>query len=169
MALSALAVLLAAGLALLLLQSGDNIVTAGGARISAARALTETEMVAFPGAQALDGDDTTYWGIDPAPDGSGTGLTTYVIEFAEEQAIVRVGISNGTSTELGRVDAVLWATSIGDLSPGGSSLEQALEDAPGEQTTAFRVTTTTLILALHGVHGDAVNAGIAEILIEVEE
>ncbi len=174
-ALSVVAVLLAAGVGGLILYQTLRTptvvaVTAGGASISGFDALEITALPAPYGeANALDRDESTYWGIGPAPDGPGIIGTSYVIKLAEEQTIVSVGISNGTSTELGRVSGLIWGTSIRDLEQRSPSVvDQLVPNEPGPHTVEFSTRTDQIVLAITGVHDDADTAGVAEILIEVD-
>nr|WHW29239.1 hypothetical protein [uncultured bacterium] len=174
--LSVVAVLLAigvGGLVLYQLQRSLPVVavTNGGALIAKYEALAVTEMAPpFDARRALDRDETTYWGIEPVPDGIGIAGTSYVVKLTEEQQIVSVGISNGTSTELGRVTGVIWGTSIDELEAGGPNVvTQTIPNEPGAHPINFATTTDQIVLALTGVHNDAPNAGIAEILIQVQK
>ena len=175
-ALTTVAVLLAAGLGGLVLYNarstdGPLVVTAGGARVRSFDAFDLTEQdPPFSGDRALDGDENTYWKIVPN-DAEQLGIigTTFRIDLTEEQRIVSVGISNGTLNDLGRVSSLRWATSNEDLSSGSNAVDQAVPDQPSMHTTPYSVTTDVLIVVISGVHDEqARDAGIAEILIEVE-
>lgn len=173
-ALSVIAVLLAAAVGGLLLHEARQspaavALTAGGASISSFDALDATALPApYSEAFALDRNLATYWGIAPGEDGTGIVGTSYVIKLTEAQQIVSVGISNGTSPELGRVSSLLWGTSIDELEQRGSSVvDQIVPDEPGAHRTSFETTTDQIVLAITGVHGEATQVGIAEILIEV--
>ena len=175
-ALSVITVLLAAGVVgLVLYQTQSSLspvtITTGGARIFSYEALASTEMPSPNDASAaVDRNDTTYWGIQPRADGPAIAGTSYVIKLTEEQRIVSVGISNGTSTELGRVTGVLWGTSIDELSERSPLVvEQALPNRAGVFETDFDRDTDQIVLAILGVYDDAPNAGVAEILITVEQ
>lgn len=173
--LSVIAVLLAIGVGVLLIQQARQApsaiaVTAGGAEIAAFDALDSTALPAPYGEQfAVDRNPSTYWGVGAGSDGTGIVGTTYVITLTEEQHIVGVGISNGTSTELGRVSSLLWGTSIPELERRGpSARDQLVPDAPGDSPMlAYDATTDRIAVAITGVHGDPAAVGIAEILIEV--
>ena len=174
-ALSVIAVLLAAAVGGLLFYQTQRgpvpiAVTSGGARILSYDALDSTELPPpFDEAKALDRDDSTYWGVMPAADGTGIVGTSYVIKLAEEQQIVSVGISHGEGTDLGRAAEIIWGTSIDDLeSQDPSIVTQPLPDQPGVFMTPFEMTTDQIVLAIFDVHGDPDMLGIAEILIEVE-
>jgi len=151
-------------------QRSEVARTAGGASILNFNAFDDTEMTApFDESAALDQDETTYWGIQAPANGSVRG-TAYVINFTEEQQVVRVGISNGEQTELGRVSGLNWGTaSAGQSNDMPDFLSQAIPDRPGPFVMDYPVTTDQIVLVLTGAHGDSLNAGIAEILIEVEE
>jgi len=172
--LSVIAVLLAAGLGGLLLYQAQQSpaamrITAGGARIASWDGFDDTELDApYGDALALDRDPRTYWGIGPRTAGSSVIGTSYVIKLTETQRIVEVGISNGTSTDLGRVSGLIWGTSIDELERRGASVvDQRVPDAPGTHKEPFEVETDQIVLAITGVHGDADEVGIAEILIDV--
>ncbi len=175
-ALSVVAALLAAGVIGLVLsqtQSSTGVVatTTGGAVIASYQALPATEMAPpFDAVSAVDRDDTTYWGIEPVPDGTGIVGTSYVIKLTKEQRVVSVGISNGSSTQLGRISGVIWATTIAELEERGPTVvDQLIPNEAGSFTTAFTASTDQIVVAITGVHDDAPNAGIAEILIQIEE
>lgn len=175
-ALSVVAVLLAAGVGGLVLYQAQRTpaavaITAGGARVLSYDALDVTQLAPpFDEVKALDGDDTTYWGVMPAPDGTGIVGTSYVIKLTEAQTVVRVGISNGTSMELGRISGLIWGTSINELDEQGPTVvDQDIPNEPGSHTREYRTTTDQIVLAITGVHDDPARVGIAEILIEVEE
>lgn len=164
--LSVIALALAAVLGgLILFSDGTPTIatTRSGAAITSIDALVEMAPP-LDAAKAVDNDETTYWGIGQPVLG-----TTYVIRFAEEQSVTQVGISNGQSTELGRVASLLWATTVQELQDRGDGIiEHEIADAPGEHLVDYSAETQQIVLAISGVHADAVNAGIAEILIEVE-
>jgi len=169
--LSVVAVALAVLLGGLIIFGGSAITTTrGGAQIQAVSAPPDTAMDGqFDAGNAVDLDDATYWGVQrTATDGPVQG-TRYVVALEQEQDVVGVGISNGTSTELGRVSALRWATSDQQLDQRGDTVvTQVIGDAPGEHRIGYSVRTNRLVLEIVGVHADAVNVGIAEILIEVE-
>jgi len=171
--LSTLVVLGAVALGGLLLwqqsQSPATIRTQGGAVIVRYDALAETEMPKpFDADSALDQDETTYWGIEPSDEGFLVAGTSYLIELSEEQLVSRVGISNGQSTQFGRVSGIDWATGF-DAESQAAKVSQVLDDDAGPQSIAFDVSTDQIVLVITGTHNDATDAGIAEILIEVEE
>lgn len=175
-ALSVVAVLLATGVTGLVLshtQSTTSAVatTTGGAVIASYQALPVTEMAPpFDAISAVDRNVTSYWGIEPAPDGTGIVGTSYVIKLTKEQRVVSVGISNGSSTQLGRVSGVIWATTIVELEERGPTVvAQLIPNEAGSFTTGFTSSTDQIVVAITGVHDDAPNAGIAEILIQIEE
>jgi serine/threonine protein kinase len=174
--LSVIALMLAAivGGALLFRATRDLpviAVTAGGAKIHSIEAFAPTLLAGFPARNAIDGDETTYWGITPNT-GTGNNIvgTTIVIKLAEEQTITAVGISNGDSTELGRVAAVDWATSIAELNVRAPSVfRQTIPDLPGHHVDDLRITTDQIVVAIAAVaNPDAPNAGVAELVIDVE-
>ena len=79
-------------------------------------------------------------------------------------------VSNGASSELGRISGVIWGTSIDELaSRGPAVLEQVIPNESGSHLVDFATTTDQIVLANTGVHDQAPNAGIAEILLQVEE
>lgn len=138
--------------------------------ITSYQALEITEMAKpFDAISAVDRDDTTYWGIAPVPNGTGIAGTSYVIKLAKEQRVTSVGISNGSSTQLGRISGVIWATTINELEERGPTvINQPIPNEAGSFITSFKASTNQIVLAITGVHDDAPNAGIAEILIQIE-
>lgn len=173
--LSVVAALLTAGVTGLVLyqtqRSADVVATTtGGAVITSYQALEITEMAKpFDAISAVDRDDTTYWGIAPVPNGTGIAGTSYVIKLAKEQRVTSVGISNGSSTQLGRISGVIWATTINELEERGPTvINQPIPNEAGSFITSFKASTNQIVLAITGVHDDAPNAGIAEILIQIE-
>lgn len=146
-------------------------VTAGGVEIRDIRTLRETAMPGFPGINAIDQDDETYWGIrrNADADRNITG-TTFVLLLDGEQTITSVGISNGSGSVLGGVSSLHWAMTGEELTQGASSVfTQEIPDTPGEHLDDFSITTDRLVLLIQGLHDPgAANAGIAEILLVAE-
>lgn len=163
-----------------LLGDDDPVaITNGGVRIRSAQALTGTEIPSLPGANAIDQNDQTFWGIGPnAADGLNIVGTTFVLGLVGDQTITSVGISNGTSvgisngseSALGRVASVRWATSIAELANDAPSvITQDIPDQPGNHVDDVRIRTDQIVLQIFGVHDvEAENAGIAEILLVAE-
>ncbi|MFT5267920.1 MAG: hypothetical protein ACI88C_001347 [Acidimicrobiales bacterium] len=171
-----IAALLACGVTSLVLyqtQRWTDVVatTTRGAVIASYEALDITEMEKpFDAVSAVDRDDTTYWGITPASDGTGIAGTSNVIKLTKEQRVVSVGISNGPSTQLERISSVIWATTITELKERGPTVvDQIIPIKAGPFMTHFTALTDQTVVASTGVHDDAPNAGIAEILIQIKE
>ena len=172
-ALSIVAVALAGLLAwLAFFDSGraSMATTDGGAELFSQSATRATRMgPPFESANAVDQDDSTYWGVTTGVDGREVRGTAYHIRFTGEQKITSVGIDNGDSTELGRASGVIWATSFDEAAIDGTEqVIQDLDDVAGQQTIPFEFTSDQLVVVISGVHGEVDQIGIAEILIEVE-
>ena len=90
--------------------------TDGGVQIRRIEAGAETTIPAFPGLNAVDQNDQTFWGIGANlnPNFNIAG-TTFFLRLDGEQAISSIGISNGSDNNLGRIGTLRWATNFEGL------------------------------------------------------